>query len=77
MESTFRCLKTDLDIRPIHHQKDINTVAHIFVGIVAYQSVHAMRHALKKQGIRHSWWRIRNIMSSQTVVTTRMLAQHK
>ena len=54
MESTFRCLKTDLDIRPIHHQKDTNTVAHIFVGIVAYQLVHAMRHALKKQGIRHS-----------------------
>jgi len=77
MESTFRCLKTDLDIRPIHHQKDINTVAHIFVGIVAYQSVHAMRHALKKQGIRHSWWRIRNIMSSQTVVTTRMKLENR
>jgi len=72
IESTFRCLKTDLDIRPIHHQKDKNTEAHIFVGIVAYQLVHAIRHAIKQKGINHSWKRIRNIMSSQTIVTARM-----
>ena len=72
IESTFRCLKTDLDIRPIHHQKDKNTEAHIFVGIVAYQLVHAIRHALKQDGIRYSWKRIRDIMSSQTAVTARM-----
>ena len=72
LESTFRCLKSDLDIRPIHHQKDKNTEAHIFVGIVAYQLVHAIRRVMKKEGMNHSWWRIRNIMSSQTAVTTRM-----
>jgi len=72
LESTFRCLKTDLDIRPIHHQKDKNTEAHIFVGIVAYQLVHAIRHAIKQNGSNHSWRRIRNIMSSQTIVTARM-----
>jgi len=77
IESTFRCLKTDLDIRPIHHQKDKNTEAHIFVGIVAYQMVHAIRHAMKQEGINHSWRRIRNIMSSQTIVTTRMKLENK
>jgi hypothetical protein len=77
IENTFRCLKTDLDIRPIHHQKDKNTEAHIFVGIVAYQLVHAIRRAIKQQGINHSWKRIRNIMSSQTAVTTRMKLENK
>ena len=77
IESTFRCLKTDLDIRPIHHQKDKNTEAHIFVGIVAYQMVHAIRSAMKQEGINHSWRRIRNIMSSQTIVTTRMKLENK
>ena len=72
IESTFRCLKTDLDIRPIHHQKDKNTEAHIFVGVVAYQMVHAIRRELKREGIHHSWRRVRNIMSSQTMVTARM-----
>jgi hypothetical protein len=77
IESTFRCLKTDLDIRPIHHQKDKNTEAHIFMGIVAYQLVHAIRRVLKQEGINHSWRRIRNIMSSQTMVTARMKLENK
>ena len=77
MESTFRCLKTDLDIRPIYHQKDKNTEAHIFVGIVAYQMVHAIRRTMKKEGCNHSWRQIRNIMSSQTIVTTRMKLENK
>ena len=77
LESTFRCLKTDLDIRPIHHQKDKNTEAHIFTGIVAYQLAHAIRRALKQEGINHCWWQIRNIMSSQTAVTTRMKLENK
>jgi transposase len=77
LESTFRCLKTDLDIRPIHHQFDKNTVAHIFLGIVAYQLVHAIRQTLKQEEINHSWWRIRNIMSSQTIVTTRMKLENR
>jgi hypothetical protein len=77
IESTFRCLKTDLDIRPIHHQTDKNIEAHIFVGIVAYQLVHAIRRALKHENIHHSWRRLRNIMSSQTIVTTRMKLENK
>ena len=77
IESTFRCLKTDLEIRPIHHQKDKNTEAHIFLGIVAYQLVHAIRSALKTKDIHHCWRRIRHIMSSQTIVTTRMKLENK
>jgi transposase len=77
MESTFRCLKTDWDIPPIHHQKDKNTVAYIFTGIVACQLVHAIRRAAKQEGINHSWRRIRNIMSSQTAVTTLMKLENK
>jgi hypothetical protein len=77
IESTFRCLKTDLDIRPIYHIKDINTQAHIFLGIVAYQLVHGIRSALKQKGIHHGWRRIRNIMSAQTITTTRMKLENK
>jgi hypothetical protein len=77
IESTFRCLKTDLDIRPIHHQKDINTESHLFLGIVAYQLVHAIRQNLKAKNIRMDWKHIRNIMSSQTLVTTAMNLENK
>ena len=70
-------MKTDMDIRPIYHKKDINTEAHIFVGIVAYQLVHAIRCATKQADINHGWNRIRNIMSSQTIVTARMKLENK
>lgn len=29
VESTFKCLQSDLQIRPIHHQNDLRTVSHI------------------------------------------------
>jgi hypothetical protein len=77
LESTFRCLKTDLDIRPVYHRFDKHTEAHIFLGIVAYQLVHAIRCTIKEEGIDHGWRRIRNIMSSQTMVTTRMKLENK
>ena len=77
IESTFRCLKTDPDIRPVHHQFDDNTAAHIFSGIVACQLVHAIAQTLKQEGINHSWRTIRNIMSSQTVVTARMKLENE
>jgi len=43
IEATFRTLKTDLAIRPIHHQSDQNTEAHIFLGVLAYQVVATIR----------------------------------
>ncbi|MEE9372420.1 MAG: hypothetical protein V3V00_05140 [Saprospiraceae bacterium] len=43
VESVFRCLKTDLDIRPIYHQKDKYIEPHIWLGILAYQVVNKMR----------------------------------
>jgi len=36
VESTFRILKTDLDLRPIYHKNDDATMAHLHLGILAY-----------------------------------------
>ncbi len=47
VESTFGCLKTDLRIRPIFHQKDKYSTAHIHLGLMAYQIVAVIRHRLK------------------------------
>ena len=45
--------------------------------MVACQLVHAIRCALKKEGIHHCWRRIRNMMSSQMLVTARMKLENK
>lgn len=67
VESTFRCLKSDLNIRPVHHQNDERIEAHIYLTILAYQLVNTIRHMLKKVNINHDWQHIVRIMSTQTI----------
>lgn len=70
IEATFRVLKTDINIRPVFHQKDERTMAHIQLGIWAYMIVNTIRHKLKKEGINHDWNNIIRIMNTQKMVTT-------
>lgn len=70
VESVFRCLKTDLDIRPIYHQKDKYIEPHIWLGIIAYQMVNYIKQNLAKNNINDSWTTIVNKMSSMQASTT-------
>ncbi len=65
VEATFRCLKTDLDIRPFFHQKDAYIEPHIWLGIVAYQIVNYIKLKLKESEINYSWSTIVRKMQSQ------------
>ena len=73
VESVFRCLKTDLDIRPIYHQKDKYIEPHIWLGIVAYQIVNYIKRNLAKNNINDSWTTIVNKMSSMQSSTTTVI----
>ena len=64
VEAVFRCLKTDLNIRPIHHQKDKYIEPHIWLGILAYQIVNYIRTRLKENNIDYSWTTIVEKMRS-------------
>jgi transposase len=77
VESTFRCLKTDLNIRPIYHQTDRRTKAHLNLAILAYQLVNTIRFMLARSGIHHDWSHIVRIMSTQRVQTIQMPSKTK
>jgi transposase len=77
VESTFRCLKSDLQIRPVHHQKDSRIEAHIYLTLLAYQLVNTIRHMLKEKGIHHDWNNIKRIMSTQTIQTIELPTDKK
>ena len=70
IESTFRSLKTDLDLRPIYHKNDDATMAHLHLGILAYWVVNTIRYQLKAKGLHHNWKEIKRISSTQKLVTT-------
>ncbi|MFO7822898.1 MAG: IS1634 family transposase [Cyclobacterium sp.] len=77
VESTFRCLKSDLSIRPVFHQKDERVEAHIYLTILAYQLVNTIRYMLREKGIRHDWKNILRIMSTQTIQTIELPTDKK
>lgn len=77
VESTFRCLKSDLNIRPVHHQKDERIQAHLYLTILAYQLVNTIRYMLAQQGIHHQWTNILRIMSTQHIQTVELPTDKK
>ncbi len=70
IESAFRCLKTDLNLRPVYHKTDEATQAHLHLGLLAYWVVNTIRYRLKTKGINSSWTEINRIMKTQKCVTT-------
>ena len=70
IESAFRTLKTDLDLRPIYHKNDDAAMAHLHLGILAYWLVNTVRHQLKHNGINSCWREIVRIGNTQKVITT-------
>jgi hypothetical protein len=72
IEEAFRVLKTDLSLRPVYHKEDPHTIAHLFLGIIAYTVVHTIRHRLKNHSIHHDWRNIVRIMNTQKAGTITM-----
>ena len=77
VESTFRCLKSDLHIRPIHHQKDHRIEAHIYLTLLAYQIVTCIRHMLKQKELNYDWKNIVRIMKTHTIQTLELPTDKK
>jgi hypothetical protein len=77
VESTFRCLKSDLQMRPVHHQNDKRIESHLYLTILAYQLVNTIRHMLGNHNIRYDWRNILRIMSTQTIQTIQMPTDKK
>ncbi len=69
LEAVFRSLKSELGLRPIYHHKEDRAEGHLFITVLAYQAVQALRRKLKAQGIKASWTMLREIFSTQQRVT--------
>lgn len=70
LEAVFRSLKSELGLRPVFHHKEERTEGHLFITVLAYQAVQALRKKLKEHGVKDSWIRIKELLSSQQRITT-------
>src|SRR5665647_2590326 len=55
VEYAFRCLKTDLGVRLIHHQLARRTKGHLFISVLAYHLLIAIETSLKEQEDTRKW----------------------
>ena len=72
IESSFRCLKTDLELRPVYHKTEEACEAHLHLALLAYWVVNTVRFELKEAGIHSEWREIVRVMNTQKCVTTSM-----
>jgi len=72
IEDAFRCMKSELGLRPIYHQKEARCDGHIFITVIAYHLLHTIRFKLRQRGVRFCWTTIRKQLSTQVRTTTTM-----
>jgi len=72
LEAVFRSLKSELGLRPIHHQVTDRVTGHLFITVLAYHLVHTIRFKLKQVNIHSSWSSLRNLLFPQNRVTASM-----
>ena len=75
IEDAFRTLKSELNLRPIWHQKTERVEAHTFVAVLAYHLLNSIQYMLRKQDIHTRWSRIREFLSTHMVATTSFKTQ--
>jgi len=66
VEYAFRCLKTDLGMRPIHHQLADRTEAHLFISVLAYHLLTGIETGLREQGDTRQWSTIKKVLCTHT-----------
>jgi len=70
IEASFRSMKSDLGLRPIYHQNDKCSEAHLYISVIAYHFVAAILKQLQGNGINLTWDSVRKILASRKRVTT-------
>lgn len=69
VESAFRCLKSSLGLRPVFHQIERRSDAHMFITVLAYHILHIIEQRLRFHGDHRSWETIREILSTHKRLT--------
>jgi len=65
-------MKGELGMRPVYHQNDDRTAAHLFITVLAYHILSAIERRLAKLNDKRQWQTIRNVLSTHTRISVVM-----
>ena len=74
IEEVFKCLKSELGLRPIFHRTDIRVESHLFISVLGYHIIKYIELKLSKSGIKKRWATIRDIFINNKIITTSFLS---
>lgn len=72
LEAVFRCLKSELGLRPVYHHNTDRVSGHLFISVLAYHLVHTIRFQLKACNIHLGWEGLRRELAGQDRVTVEL-----
>ena len=64
VEEAFRCMKSDLETRPVYHQIARRTKGHLFISVLAYHLLINIEYKMNKAGDPRRWSTIRDVLST-------------
>ena len=72
IEDSFRSLKSELGMRPVYHYVDRRIKAHIFITVLAYHLLNAIRFKLRAAGYLMRWSTVRARLSTHVLASISM-----
>ena len=72
IEDSFRSMKGELGLRPVFHSRIERIKAHLFITVLAYHLLAAIRYRLRQHGYHFSWTTVRHKLSTHVVSTLSM-----
>ena len=70
VEDAFRCLKSELGLRPNFHHKPNRIEGHMFITVLAYHLLHFIRYRLNEAGLFHRWETVKSWLSTHRILTS-------
>jgi len=71
IEESFKVMKA-IGLRPIHHQRDETTSAHIHITVLGYHILSGILKNLRRAGIKLNWQSIKDVLATQRRETSTM-----
>ena len=72
VESAFRAMKGELGMRPVYHQNEERSAAHLFITVLAYHMLSAIERRLARHNDFRQWQTVRETLSTHTRITVVM-----
>lgn len=69
VEDAFRCMKSDLGLRPFHHRLDSRCRGHIWLTVLAYHLLRWTEHSLQTAGYEGTWRTVRRKLQTHCYAT--------